>query len=147
MRYRSPVVIDNVRHPGASPSANELRCCLFEGWPVPTVRARKPYRARALRRSEAVRGGGLGSTSSPINKRRITQSFLYRFLGPRGSGILVEFVSDAANGQHIMGVLWISFQLLSQPVYMRVDVALIAFILSAPDTIEQIIARPGVAGF
>src|SRR5258707_14496831 len=45
-----------------------------------------------------------------------------------------------------MRVLGISFQFLSQPIDMRVDVPLIAFVLSAPDTIEQVVARPGAAG-
>ena len=63
----------------------------------------------------------------------------------RESGILVQFVSDAAHGQHIMGVLGISFQLLSQPIDMRLDVPLIAFVLGTPDTIEQVVARPGPA--
>src|SRR5205807_8017262 len=57
--------------------------------------------------------------------------------------ILVQLVADAAHRKHVMRILRIGFELLPQPIDMRINVALIAFILGAPDGIEEIIARPG----
>ena len=65
----------------------------------------------------------------------------------RRSGILVEFVTDAPHGQNVVRIFWIGFQLFAEPVDVRIDVALISFILRAPHAIEQIIARPGAARF
>src|SRR5437867_8166442 len=41
-----------------------------------------------------------------------------------------------------MMILWIVFQFFPQSIYMRIDVPLVAFVFGAPNTIEQIIARP-----
>ena len=59
-------------------------------------------------------------------------------VGPQAkvSGVFVELIADSANRQDIMGVLRVCLQLLSQPVYVRIDVALITFVLRAPDTVK-----------
>src|SRR6476659_8482789 len=61
------------------------------------------------------------------------------------SRVLIKFVSDATHGQHVMRVLRIVLQFLSQPINVRIDVALITFVLGAPNPIEQIVARPCTA--
>src|SRR4051794_18084393 len=63
-----------------------------------------------------------------------------------GSWGLVKFVAYAPDGQDVAGVLGVGLNLTSQAVYVRVNVALIAFVLGAPDLVEQVVARPGAAG-
>ena len=64
-----------------------------------------------------------------------------------GSGRLVKFVTNAADGEYVSGILWIGFKLLSESVDMWIDVALIAFIIRAPDAVKQSVARPRASRF
>ena len=59
----------------------------------------------------------------------------------------VKLVSDAADSQHISRVLRISLQFLSQAIDVWVDVALITFVVGAPDVVQKRIPGPGAAGF
>src|SRR6266536_2897086 len=57
--------------------------------------------------------------------------------------ILVKLVSDPANGQNVVRFFWIGLEFLPQAIDVRIDVSLIPFILSAPNSVEEIIPRPG----
>src|SRR5439155_26536751 len=58
------------------------------------------------------------------------------------SRIFVKLVSDSADGQHVMGIFRIGFELFPQAVNVGIDVPRVAFILRAPDSVEQIVALP-----
>jgi hypothetical protein len=64
-----------------------------------------------------------------------------------GSGRLVKFVSDAADGEYVSGILWIGFKLLPKSIDMGIDITLITFVVCAPHAIKQSISRPGSARF
>ena len=53
-----------------------------------------------------------------------------------GSGRLVKFVSDAADGEYVFGILWIGFKLLPKSIDMGIDITLITFVVCAPHLIE-----------
>ena len=66
---------------------------------------------------------------------------LYRSRG------FVQLIANAANRQDVARVLRIGFKFLTQPIDVWVNVALVTLILSAPNPIQQTIARPGAARF
>ena len=59
----------------------------------------------------------------------------------------VELVSDATNCQHVLRIFRISLELFAKTIYVRIDVALVTFVLSAPDAIKQVVPRPGATRF
>src|SRR5688572_28313660 len=59
---------------------------------------------------------------------------------------LVELVTDSTNSQHVARVLGIRLELLAQAVDVWIDVALIAFVIGAPNAVEQRVSGPGPAG-
>src|SRR5206468_4969898 len=60
--------------------------------------------------------------------------------------VLVEFVADAPDGEDVFRLLGILFELRPEPINMRIDVALVAFVGSIPDHAQQIVAGIDVAG-
>ena len=64
-----------------------------------------------------------------------------------GSGRLVKFVSDTADGEYVSGILWIGFKLLPKSVDMGIDITLITFVVCTPHAIKQSISRPCSARF
>src|SRR5687767_903280 len=70
---------------------------------------------------------------------RISRNIFEKDLQPQ-LRILIQLVADAANSQNVMRILWIVLQLFTQAVDVGIDVPLVAFILSAPYPIQQIIS-------
>src|ERR1043166_406648 len=63
------------------------------------------------------------------------------------SGNLVQLVTDATNRQHVARIFRISLQLFAEAIDMWVDVALVAFVIRAPNSIEQSIPGPCATRF
>src|SRR5215813_488111 len=57
----------------------------------------------------------------------------------------VQLITNTSNGQHVLRIFGIGFEFLSQAVYVRINVSLIAFVIGTPHTIQQRIAGPGSA--
>src|SRR5688572_2405482 len=77
---------------------------------------------------------------------RISRNIFEKHLRPQ-LRIFIQLVADAANSQNVVRVLRITLQLLTQTVDVGIDVSLVAFILRAPDPIQQIVSRPRAARF
>src|SRR4026209_563192 len=63
------------------------------------------------------------------------------------SGNLVQLVSDATNRQYVARIFRISLELLTKTIDVWIDVALVAFVVRAPDSIEQCVSGPRSSGF
>src|ERR1044072_4687413 len=55
----------------------------------------------------------------------------------------VQLITDSAHRQHVMRILGVCFELLTQAIDVRVYVALVTLVFGAPDLIEKSVARPG----
>ena len=60
----------------------------------------------------------------------------------KASGNLVQLVTDATNGQDISRIFRIGLELLTKSIDVRIDVALVAFVVRAPNAIEQRVSGP-----
>src|SRR5436305_14685406 len=104
-------------------------------------------RAAAMR-DEVKTEGGRDKAVGSKNSRRLLLSAFYLFHPssliphPFLSRFFIQFISDAAHRQHVMGILRISFELLAKAIDVWINVSLVTFVLCAPDLIEQRIARP-----
>src|SRR6185369_11200411 len=63
------------------------------------------------------------------------------------SGNLVQLVTNATNRQYVTRIFRISLQLFAETIDMRIDIALVTFVISAPNSIEQSVSGPCAAGF
>lgn len=84
-------------------------------------------------RSRIIRKHFHGSEKSPHGARAsvLITTELRRF---------VQLVTDAANRQHVAGVLRIVFDFSSEAVDVRINVALVAFVFRAPHLVKQIVS-------
>src|ERR1044072_8885258 len=70
---------------------------------------------------------------------------LFRPTKASRSEILIKLVTDATNSQYVARIFRISLELLTKPIDVWIYVPLIAFVVSAPNPVEQRISGPGTS--